>query len=59
MTFRCEACNEVNKRPVTVVLEDRAVSYATLDKDGNHHQGHEVVKEMRVCEPCADLLVPV
>lgn len=60
MTFRCEACHEVQphgERPTTVVMEERYKAYATVDKDGNPHQGQEVVKEMKMCTPCADLLV--
>lgn len=61
MTFRCEACHEVQpsgERPTTVVLEERPRAYSTLDKDGNPHQGKEVVREMKVCNPCAELLQP-
>lgn len=61
MTYRCEACHEVQphgERPTTVVMEDRPREYSTLDIEGNPHRGSEVVKELRVCNPCADLLVP-
>lgn len=61
MTYRCEACHEVQphgERPETVVLNTRPRAYSTLDKDGNPHIGLEIEKEMKVCQPCAELLVP-
>lgn len=59
MTYRCEACHEVQphgERPHTVVMEERYRTYSTLDIEGKPHRGSEVVKEMKLCEPCAILL---
>jgi len=46
MCFRCQNCNEVHKTPKKVVTQTRDKEYP------NGSSGHEIVKEMIVCESC-------
>ena len=57
MSFRCQTCKQpqvAGTRPNLVVVEIRAKEYAV---GGSVIPGHETVRELRLCEPCATVAV--
>ena len=70
--FRCQNCNTVvppNTKTTPVIVQRRSVSYEertaevqgrrgrartrTIDRGGD---GHEIIRELKVCPACADVL---
>ena len=56
MSFRCQNCSGVNKTPKKIITQIRDKEYPVrkkgnviIDKGG---YGHEIVKEMIICESC-------
>lgn len=49
MSFKCEMCNEVQKRPVKFISKKREKIYPNTAK-----KGWEIIEEEYLCRNCAD-----
>lgn len=49
MSFKCEICNEVQKRPIKFISKKREKIYPNTDK-----KGWEIIEEEYLCRNCAD-----
>lgn len=49
MSFKCETCNEVQKRPIKFISKKREKIYSNTDK-----KGWEIIEEEYLCKNCAD-----
>lgn len=49
MSFKCEICSNVEKRPVKFISKKREKLYPNTDK-----KGWEIIEEEYLCKHCAD-----
>lgn len=49
MSFKCENCTNVEKRPVKFISKKRQKIYPNTDK-----KGWEIIEEEYLCKSCAD-----